>query len=114
MTMEHIEDNWVEETLTTESNAVPRISLLSNTVHFFLGMVMIIERQGKYALAISPSRSEAIEFIRDFNSPRGAKLFFTKNYGHRHYALNPYNQTWTPWFKPTEEWILNFLKPACV
>lgn len=88
--------------LLQSRNTPTRISLLINSVYFFIESVFIMETaRGYRLLAIHQGR-----LITDqtYKTPKGAKIAFLKFFGYKAWEEGVKTR-WTPFYPPEQPWL---------
>jgi hypothetical protein len=78
------------------------ITVLMNSVYYFLHWVIIIREDGYYRLVVL--NNEEMIFDKKFRSIRGAKIAFSKLFPFQIAALEPKSE-WTPFYKPDPKYL---------
>lgn len=78
------------------------ITLLANSVHFFLECVFIVVYKDRYRLVVSVK--EQLLTDQSYKTLRGARIAFHRLY--RNYAFKrDIKPVWTPFYFPLEKWL---------
>jgi hypothetical protein len=79
-----------------------RVSVLENSIYYFLECVFIEKREGKYRLVVTHQKHVLTDLLYD--TTRGARIAFTKFYRDKAWkeGIKP---IWSPFYQPDRVWI---------
>ena len=87
-----------------ENKKPRRISLLLNSVYFFIETVFILETSDGYRLiAIHKDKLLTDETYKTYKTPKGAKIAFIQFFGEKAFEKGV-KPNWTPFYPPDEDY----------
>jgi hypothetical protein len=88
--------------LRQQKEETVRISLLINSVYYFIESVFIAETSAGYRLSVTHHGAVLTDEI--YKTLKGARIGFTKRYGHKAWeeGVKPH---WTPFYPPEKKWL---------
>jgi hypothetical protein len=88
----------------------PLMSVLINSVYYFLEQVIIINEQDRYRLVVL--NGERILNDNSFKSLKAARISFAKSYRHHlsEYETNKIKPEWTFFYRPDKKWLEQLLR----
>jgi len=105
----------VERGFKEEKNE-PLISVLMNSVYFFLEHAFIVSDKNNYRLFVR-HRNEVLA-DQDYKSLRGAKIAFSKLFQQNAFDKDYSHPQWSPLYTPERNWLYknfqSFLEPSCM
>jgi len=90
-----------QQTATRQDKPV-EISVLINSIYYFLSHVFILHIDGKYRLVVLLNNRLLCD--RVYNTGKGAKIAFTKLYQEKAWDENV-KATWTIFYPPNKPWL---------
>lgn len=99
----------LKTTATPARENDPKISVLINSVHFFLSYVFIMEKDQKYWLVVLLDNKLVYDGLYD--SIRGAKIAFSRYFKEKAWNENKKAQ-WSLFFQPDRPWFESNLEIA--
>ncbi|MCP5049577.1 MAG: hypothetical protein GY940_20575 [bacterium] len=86
----------------SDSRCEAKLTMLENSIYYFLEFVFIEIREEKYRLVVCHQRHVMTDEL--YNTMRGAKIAFTKFYKKKAWkeAIKP---VWSPFYLPDPTWL---------
>ena len=78
------------------------ICVLINSIFYFVSSVIILNNNGHYRLVAKHNRKILMDKI--FNTPRGAKIAFSKLFNYRSWRKD-LKAEWSVFYKPDAQWL---------
>lgn len=78
------------------------ITLLNNSIHYFLSWVLIVHEPGNYRLMVVHNKKLLMDEI--YPTIRGAKIAFSKIYKRFAYCQSV-KPVWSPVYSPYQHWL---------